>query len=121
MSEVEQLNRDVPVAARLRKVSGSARGTRLMRTIVIVGLLPLAAAHGQQENSEILSILADMVGQEYQFKPDRLHGMGVEGLSAVLDELLPDTAEPKNVDLPEDTIARLIDQLADSLVHCLSE
>ena len=78
---------------------------------VIVGLLGPAEIRAQEVDPEILPVLADMLEQQHAFKAARLHAMGVEGLSAVLDYLLPETADPKSVDLSQQAVAQLIAQL----------
>ena len=83
----------------------------LIGTIVLAGTLAAATSHAQTIDPEILSVLNDMVGQKHNFKTDKLHGMGFDGLAAVLDELLPDTADPERVDVPADVTAQLVEQL----------
>ena len=51
-------------------------------------------AVGPEPDGQITAILEDMVMQKQRFRPEGLHALGLEGLSAVLDELLPDTAAP---------------------------
>jgi len=52
-----------------------------------------------------------MVSQKERFKPDGLHRRGLEGLSAVMDHLLPETAKPNKVGLSAETVDELIAQL----------
>jgi len=78
--------------------------------VVLVFLMP-DTSRSQEVDAEILVILADMLEQQHQFRPDRLEAMGLDGLSAVMDFLLPETAEPRKVDLPEETIEELVKQL----------
>lgn len=99
--------------ARIRRPRRPRSKMCLFGVIGLVGLLLPGGAHGQQADSQIEAILANMVVQKGRFQPDELHRLGVPGLSAVLDELLPETAEPKKVDLPNDTISRLIKRLGD--------
>jgi len=72
-----------------------------------------AAAFGGTGPAEpdMLAILADMAVQEHRFKPEKLHSLGVAGLSALLDELLPDTAGPKKLRLPAGAVEQLIERL----------
>ncbi len=79
--------------------------------LVLLGSIAGGRALGQQSDAEMLSILADMTSQKHRFRPDRLHAMGVKGLSALLDELLPDTAQGKRGAPSQETIERLIHQL----------
>lgn len=111
MSDPKPPQRDVRASASRRRSFRPVRAACRMGTMLIGAWLASAAAGGQSADPEILSVLADMIGQKYQFKPDRLHEMGVEGLSAVLDELLPDTAEPKQVDVSGEILAGLIERL----------
>lgn len=73
-----------------------------------------AGARGQTTDPEMLSILADMVSQQHSFRPERLHALGLDGLRAVLDELLPETAEPAPLTASSEEIAKLIEQLGDA-------
>ncbi len=79
--------------------------------LVLLGLTAGGRALGQQSDAEMLSILADMTSQKHRFRPERLHAMGVNGLSALLDELLPDTAQRKRAAPSQETVDRLIQQL----------
>jgi len=79
---------------------------------MVVFLVP-GRTVAQEVDADILVILADMLQQQHQFKPDRLEAMGLEGLSAVMDFLLPETARPKKVTVPKETIDKLIEQLGD--------
>jgi HEAT repeat protein len=58
-------------------------------------------------------ILAEMAERGTQFRGDKLHAMGLDGLSAVLDWFLPDTAGPKTVEAPDARVAGLVAQLGD--------
>lgn len=84
---------------------------RWVATLAVLVFLVPGRAAAQEVDAEILVILADMLQQQHQFRPDRLEAMGLEGLSAVMDFLLPETAEPRKVDLPDETIEELIKQL----------
>ena len=79
--------------------------------LVFLSLTAGGRALGQQSDAEMLSILADMTSQKHRFRPERLHALGVNGLSALLDELLPDTAQRKQAAPSEETVDRLIQQL----------
>lgn len=59
------------------------------------------------------AVLADMLARKQRFEPEGLHAMGLDGLSALLDRLLPDTARAKNSGLSEQSVAQLIEQLGD--------
>ena len=72
---------------------------------------PPAAA--QSGNAQAGELLEEMVQQQHQFKPDALHSLGEAGLTIVLDELLPETAKPKQVEMPREEIEKLIEQLGD--------
>lgn len=87
--------------------------TRLFVTLLAVGLSAGGELHGQPGEAEIRSVLAEMILQKHNFEPERLHEMGVDGLEAVLDELLPDTARPKKSRVPAEVTAGLIEQLGD--------
>ena len=93
------------------------RGSRLsacLATATILGLLLPATGTGQQPDGEIRAILQDMLAQRHNFKPDQLHALGQRGLVEVLDELLPDTANPKKTEVAEKRIEELIEQLGDA-------
>ena len=55
-------------------------------------------------------LLREMVTQQEKFDPAHLNTLGVDGLNAVLDELLPDTVQP-STSVNEEQIAILILQL----------
>jgi len=59
--------------------------------------------------------MAAMATHRSQFDPSGLHAMGYEGLSAVLDRLLPDTARPAAgaADTADETVDRIIARLGD--------
>jgi hypothetical protein len=82
----------------------------------ITGLLLLCfsaplAARGGAPDPDISSILAEMSGREHRFNPMQLHGLGIDGLEALLDVLLPETAGPKSLQVPQAAVAQLIERL----------
>jgi HEAT repeat protein len=84
---------------------------RLLGVALLGVLLAAAPAPGQPPPAKIGPILADMVARGPQFRPHGLHALGLEGLTAVLDWLLPDTARPQVLDVPDNAIAALVAQL----------
>ncbi len=72
-----------------------------------------AVAGAQPSDRKIRSILDMMAARQQRFDSRALHDLGQPGLSAVLDFLLPDTAEETTIDVPDETIARLVEQLGD--------
>jgi len=92
------------------------RGCRAWMGAAVAGAVLAAAtgARGQTADPEMLSILADMVSQQNAFRPERLHALGLDGLRAVLDEVLPETAEPAELTANSDEIAKRIEQLGDA-------
>ena len=85
--------------------------------LAVIGSLWLAAscaaAWGGTASAEpdMLAVLADMAVQAHQFKAEKLHALGVAGLSALLDELLPDTAGPKKLRVAASAVAQMIERL----------
>jgi HEAT repeat protein len=77
-----------------------------------VALAP-ARSYGLPPPDGIGPILAEMAERGTQFRAEKLHAMGLEGLSAVLDWFLPGTAEPKTAEPPDGRVAELIAQLGD--------
>jgi len=88
-------------------------GRRLIVLIALLGALLPRASVGQQPEVKIRPHLAAMLVQAEKFDAQSLHAMGLAGLSAVLDHLLPDTAEEETFEAPEDNVAELIEQLGD--------
>lgn len=62
---------------------------------------------------EIDAVMAAMAAQRSEFDASGLHALGLEGLSAVLDRLLPDTARPTSPDVADETAERIIARLGD--------
>jgi len=87
------------------------RRPHLVGVALLAALLAAAPALGQPPPAKIGPILSDMVTRGPQFRPHGLHALGLEGLTAVLDWLLPETAQPQVVDVPDNAIAALIVQL----------
>lgn len=81
--------------------------------IALVGVLLPRPSVGQQPEVKIRPLLAAMLVQAEKFDAQSLHAMGLAGLSAVLDHLLPDTAEEETFEAPQDAAAELIEQLGD--------
>ncbi len=71
----------------------------------------LAVAAGQPAAAEVGRILREMEAEGAHFDPLPLLQLGRPGLSAVLDQLLPDTAGPKAPKPAEAPIDSLIEQL----------
>ena len=101
----------------------SAEGRRLARPAGIVFLVGVALIVGRPEggdgpkrtaDAEIRAMLDDMAAQGARFRPDKLHALGLGGLSAVLDWLLPETAAPKEPAVSHEAVAELIGQLGDA-------
>jgi len=90
-------------------VGPAMAGAVLSATVLFAG----PAARAQTTDPEMLSILADMVSQQHSFRPGRLHALGLEGLRAVLDELLPETTEPTELTASREEVAKLIEKLGD--------
>jgi len=105
--------RNIALTARVRP----RRGLRLSACLVaaaILGLLLPVTGTAQQPDGEILAIMQDMLARQHKFKPDPLHALGQRGLVEVLDELLPDTAEPKKIKVAQKRVEELIEQLGDA-------
>jgi HEAT repeat protein len=58
-------------------------------------------------------LLAEMVRDDVPYDPQPLHKLGIPGLEAVLDRLLPDTAGPDKPP-PEEHLRELVRQLGDT-------
>jgi HEAT repeat protein len=69
-------------------------------------------ATAQTADRKMRSILDLMAVQQRNFDARPLHNMGMDGLVRLLDFLLPDTADIKQIRLPDD-MAALIEQLGD--------
>jgi len=82
--------------------------------LAVAALLLPASAWAQPADLQVTQILDQMAAEGARFQPGRLHAMGPQGLSMVLDRLLPDTADPKNVGASSETVADLIRQLGDA-------
>jgi len=63
--------------------------------------------------AQVHAILADMAVLRGEFDPQPLHHLGLAGLRAVLDELLPETAQPPQLAVPRKDVLALIEQLGD--------
>jgi len=101
----------------------AGEGRRSPRPAGIVFLVGVALIFGRPDgadtpkktaDAEIRAILADMAAQGTQFRPEKLHALGLSGLSAVLDWLLPETAAPKEPPVSDEAVAELIAQLGDA-------
>jgi len=90
----------------------STRGGLIALLAAVVLFLP-ARAGGQQPGAQMRSILVSMLVRQQQFDPAELDAMGPAGMSALLDHLLPDTAEQQPSETPEHDVARLIRRLGD--------
>jgi HEAT repeat protein len=80
--------------------------------LAVAALVP-ARVEALPPPERIGPILAEMADRGTQFRAEKLHAMGLEGLSAVLDWFLPGTAEPKVIETPDARVAELIAQLGD--------
>jgi len=86
----------------------------LAALVAVLGLLGREAAAGERLSvTKIDAVMAAMGAQRSGFDASELHAMGLEGLSAVLDRLLPDTARPGAVDVADETVERIIARLGD--------
>ena len=81
--------------------------------VLAVGALIPAPAEALPPPEKLGPVLAEMAERGAQFRADKLHAMGLEGLSAVLDWFLPGTAEPKAAPTPDARVGELIAQLGD--------
>ena len=97
-------------------MSNASRLRRISQQLVWIAAVPItclavAPVFAQFELPQI-----DPFGgeeQEGSFDLKRLQRQGVAGLTEVLDEMLPDTAEPKKLGVPEATVHELVRQLGD--------
>ncbi|MFZ5828812.1 MAG: HEAT repeat domain-containing protein [Planctomycetota bacterium] len=78
---------------------------------VVCSSVPRACAQFWQEES--FAIVEEHDPREDAEMARRLQKMGMSGLQTLLDDLLPDTAEPKKVTVSEATIRQWIDRLGD--------
>jgi len=86
----------------------------LAALVAVPGVLGREAAAGERLSvTKIDAVMAAMGAQRSGFDASELHAMGLEGLSAVLDRLLPDTARPGAVDVADETVERIIARLGD--------
>jgi len=113
MSETEYAKSRFSTGVTPQRRFRTAAAVCLVATIALAGLLPSADLYGQQSSPEMAAILAEMVARKHEFKADELHQLGVAGLSAVLDELLPETAKVPETDVPDEQVVKLIEQLGD--------
>lgn len=90
-----------------------ANSVRRMGVVAVACLLGAAMACAGTDDAEILSILDDMAAEGDQFRTERLHELGLPGLCALLDRLLPDTADPGRANESRGRVARLVQQLGD--------
>lgn len=111
MSRTTRPRRDRDPAGHRRGRHGALGAACLAGVIVGAGLWSPVDAHGQQADAEVMRILSEMAAQGTRFQPAGLRALGRPGLSAVLDHLLPDTAEPESTRAARETVARLIAQL----------
>jgi len=77
-------------------------------------LLTLSQSASAIEPIKVALLVDEMANKGSGFDGGELHGLGVEGLAAVLDHLLPDTAPPAKAlppGPPEEEIRKLIAQL----------
>src|SRR3954462_9759875 len=78
-------------------------------------ILIAAAARAEEIDPIKIAILVDgMANRGANYDATELHALGVDGLAAVIDHLLPDTAPPRQPVLsgpPEADIRRLIGRL----------
>jgi len=70
-----------------------------------------APALGADQAPEIQRLLADLKAQGANFKPDKLRKTGLPGFRALLDRLLPETADRKRPAMSQAEVARLIRDL----------
>jgi len=105
----------------LNVVAGEGRTSP--RPAGIVFLVGVALIFGRPEgadgpkrtaDAQIRVILDDMAAQGAQFRPEKLHALGLSGLSAVLDWLLPETAAPREPPVSDEAVAALIEKLGDA-------
>jgi HEAT repeat protein len=85
----------------------------LIGLALLAGLTAPASFGGEASEAEVRAILSDMAAREHQFKPARLHRMGLPGLMTVLDELLPDTAAASQLKALPAEVERLVERLGD--------
>ena len=85
--------------------------------IALLAILPVVGLGVAPVQAQFELPMADPFGGEEQpegsFDVKRLQCQGVAGLTEVLDEMLPDTAEPKKLAVPEATVQQLLTQLGD--------
>jgi HEAT repeat protein len=95
--------------------AGQACFVRIIAQLLLLtgflGISHPAVVRGQSPEPDISSILSEMALRQHQFNPQRLHAMGTPGLSALLDELFPETASPKPLRVPTATVDLLIEKL----------
>ena len=72
-----------------------ANSVRRIAAVAVVCLLGATMACAEPDDAEILSILDDMALEGDQFRAERLHELGLPGLCALLDRLLPLIVNPK--------------------------
>ena len=80
-------------------------------TILLLCLFQPAAGQEEPTNARIDAILAAMAAQREGFDAGQLHDMGPGGLAALLDRLLPDTAQSKDLGFSEEAVTELIERL----------
>jgi HEAT repeat protein len=95
------------------RLSGRRRAGGVAAAVLAAWLVGWASVSGGQEvdETQLRPILDEMAARKAQFDADRLHRLGLEGLRAMLDYLLPETAEPKPLGESDEAIARWIAQL----------
>jgi HEAT repeat protein len=72
-----------------------------------------ASARAQPARQKVEQTLDDMAARGSQFPPERLMALGPEGFAAVFDWLLPETADAKPAEVPDDVARELIARLGD--------
>ncbi len=104
---------------------GPVRIGALVFQAVVCGLAMVGAMAGpaaaESAGPPVDTILEDMVIQKERFRPEALHGLGLDGLKAVLDEVLPDTAAPRRLDVPAENVDRLIAALGSASFRAREE
>lgn len=87
----------------------------LLFGLLLAGLTVGTGTAGAAEFSaaQVRAMLADMAALRAEFDPQGLHRLGLPGLRAVLDELLPETAQLPELTVPFAEVRALIEQLGD--------
>src|SRR5438874_1289040 len=79
--------------------------------LALLILFTPALAPAREDALDVKKVLHEMASKQGQFDPTALHACGAKGLSRLLDELFPDTAESEGPQPAEKEVQELIRQL----------